>query len=223
MWAELSPRFPRDLGRALNPFPHAQEDLQGSPTIASAIATRCGRPSSAWGRGWAAVHPQQLLLLLLPLKLNVLPGELYDGCLPSKQVTSPTVCVCRNSCQKCFCAQVLGLGCPAGSRILLCQCCWTVGLSTVVTRRVLGRLMGSADLFAARWEEGLPGSLAAGRAPSCGLNTIVQRQQTFQEAVDLLSHPDAPRSEKSALGKTMLTLALLSQVLSLLMPGRHAP
>ena len=43
VWAELSPRFPCDLGRALNPFPHAQEDLQGSPTIASAIATRCGR------------------------------------------------------------------------------------------------------------------------------------------------------------------------------------
>ena len=74
--------------------------------------------------------------------------------------------------------------------------------------------MGSADLFAPRWEEGLPGSLAAGRAPSFGLNTIMQRQQTFQETVDLLSHPDAPRSEKSALGKTMLALALLSQVSS---------
>ena len=90
------------------------------------------------------------------------------------------------------------------------------------TVQVLGRLMGSADLFAARWEEGLPGSLAAGRAPSFGLNTIVQRQQTFHEAVDLLSHPDAPRSEKSALGRTMLTLALLSQVLGLLLQGRHA-
>ena len=40
MWAELSPRFPRDLARALNPFPFAHEELQGGPSVASAIATR---------------------------------------------------------------------------------------------------------------------------------------------------------------------------------------
>ena len=37
---ELSPRVPQDLGRALHPFPHAHAELDGAPSIASAIATR---------------------------------------------------------------------------------------------------------------------------------------------------------------------------------------
>ena len=39
-WQELSPRFPRDLGRAMHPFPHAGEEHEGAPSIASALATR---------------------------------------------------------------------------------------------------------------------------------------------------------------------------------------
>lgn len=36
----------------------------------------------------------------------------------------------------------------------------------------MNRLMGSADLFAARWDGRLPGGLAAGRRPAYGLNGI---------------------------------------------------
>ena len=34
------------------------------------------------------------------------------------------------------------------------------------------RLTGSADIFAARWDGGLPGGLAAGRRPAFGLNSV---------------------------------------------------
>ncbi len=34
------------------------------------------------------------------------------------------------------------------------------------------RITGSADLLAADWEGGLPGTLAAGRRPSFGLNFV---------------------------------------------------
>ena len=34
------------------------------------------------------------------------------------------------------------------------------------------RLTGSADIFAARWDGGLPGGLAAGRRPAYGLNSV---------------------------------------------------
>lgn len=36
----------------------------------------------------------------------------------------------------------------------------------------LRRITGSADLFAARWDAALPGSLAAGRRPACGYNSV---------------------------------------------------
>ena len=36
----------------------------------------------------------------------------------------------------------------------------------------LRRITGSADLFAARWDAALPGSLAAGRRPAYGFNSV---------------------------------------------------
>ena len=45
------------------------------------------------------------------------------------------------------------------------------------------RITGSADLLAADWEGGLPGTLAAGRRPSFGLNFVAAVGQDSMDQV----------------------------------------
>ena len=78
----------------------------------------------------------------------------------------------------------------------------------------LGRLTGSADLLAARWDGGLPGSLAAGRRPCWGLNTAAGRQQSWGDRLDSLLDPEqrTDRGLRASLSKTLRAPLMLSHV-----------
>lgn len=51
-------------------------------------------------------------------------------------------------------------------------CSYLVGCQRGMLSAVATRLTGSADLFAPRWDAGLPGGLAAGRRAGFGLNAV---------------------------------------------------
>lgn len=71
------------------------------------------------------------------------------------------------------------------------------------------RMTGSQDLFAARWDGGLPGGLAAGRRPAFGINALEPPL-----AGDLLSiaglAEEPERSETVA--RSLLLAMLVAQV-----------
>ncbi|CAL8460737.1 g268 [Coccomyxa elongata] len=80
------------------------------------------------------------------------------------------------------------------------------------------RITGSADLFAARWDGGLPGGLAAGRRPAFGLNgtTYLGKGTLWDQVASTVpedAQPPAPGklSQHETLAKTLLLLALVSQ------------
>jgi isoamylase len=73
-------------------------------------------------------------------------------------------------------------------------------------------MTGSADLFAPRWDAGLPGGLAAGRPPAAGLNSAsFLAQGPLAARVDALLPAEAGAGERAALGRTLLLAALLAQ------------
>ncbi len=73
-------------------------------------------------------------------------------------------------------------------------------------------MTGSADLFAPRWDAGLPGGLAAGRPPAAGLNSAsFLAQGPLAARVDALLPAEAGAGERATLGRTLLLAALLAQ------------
>jgi hypothetical protein len=71
------------------------------------------------------------------------------------------------------------------------------------------RMTGSQDLFAARWDGGLPGGLAAGRRPSFGINALEPPL-----ACDLLSVAGAAEDPARAetVARSLLLAMLVAQV-----------
>ena len=82
------------------------------------------------------------------------------------------------------------------------------------------RITGSADLFAAHWEEGWPGSLATPRQPACGLNgasllsqsTLTHTVATLLPAPAEAHMPAELQRLRHTLAKTLLMAVLLMQV-----------
>jgi hypothetical protein len=71
------------------------------------------------------------------------------------------------------------------------------------------RMTGSQDLFAARWDGGLPGGLAAGRRPAFGINALEPPL-----ACDLLTVAGAAEDPERAetVARSLLLAMLVAQV-----------
>ncbi len=71
------------------------------------------------------------------------------------------------------------------------------------------RMTGSQDLFAARWDGGLPGGLAAGRRPAFGINALEPPL-----ACDLLTIAGAADDPERAetVARSLLLAMLVAQV-----------
>lgn len=82
------------------------------------------------------------------------------------------------------------------------------------------RITGSPDLFAARWGEGWPGSLATPRLPAWGLNgASLLSQSSLQDAVASLlpapvgaAAPPGLGGLRATLAKTLLMAVMFMQV-----------
>eukprot|EP00803_Ostreobium_quekettii_P005522 evm.model.scf_211.8 EVM.evm.TU.scf_211.8 scf_211:65035-74940(+) len=77
-------------------------------------------------------------------------------------------------------------------------------LSNVATR-----VTGSADLFAARWDGGLPGSLAAGRRPAFGFNCASPTSGSLQSVLNGVM----PAAAEPASGHVSTSLSLMGSLL----------
>lgn len=109
----------------------------------------------------------------------------------------PTHRACMSACiQRTWCADVF-----ACVRVLLCAAGMMSAFAT--------RMMGSQDLFAARWDGGLPGGLAAGRRPAFGINALEPPL-----ACDLLTVAGADEDPARAeiVARSLLLAMLVAQV-----------
>ncbi|KAK9809286.1 hypothetical protein WJX73_001102 [Symbiochloris irregularis] len=79
------------------------------------------------------------------------------------------------------------------------------------------RLTGSADMFAAQFDEGLPGSLAVSRLPGCGLNgiSILSKASLRDTVAELVPGHEGLQGGPHALRTTLTKTLLMATVLML--------
>lgn len=77
-----------------------------------------------------------------------------------------------------------------------------------VLSNIATRVAGSPDLFAARWDGGLPGDLAAGRRPAFGINSILAPDSG--SLLDVVGHADNALQQE-VVARSMLLLAMVCQ------------
>eukprot|EP01026_Neomeris_dumetosa_P046290 TRINITY_DN3939_c0_g1_i4.p1 TRINITY_DN3939_c0_g1~~TRINITY_DN3939_c0_g1_i4.p1 ORF type:complete len:390 (-),score=60.05 TRINITY_DN3939_c0_g1_i4:233-1321(-) len=80
-------------------------------------------------------------------------------------------------------------------------------ISTPSPSIIATRLTGSADLLAGRWDTGLPGSLAIGRSPFKGINSIQGKRSSGQ----LITKAEEEASLVKTAEQSLLTATVMSQ------------